>query len=129
MRWSVRTVETGLAAATGAVLLALTAVTDAPGRFLGTVAGLGLLALAASDLLWRPRLAADDGGLSVRTPTRRVRLPWAEVTDVRVDERRRLGLTSRTLEIDAGDDLIVLGRRSLGADPGEVAAAVAAMRR
>ena len=127
--WGVRTVETGLAAAVGVLLLALTAFTDAPGRILGAVAGLGLLALAGSDLLWRPRLAVDDGGLSVHAPGRRRSVPWDEVTDIRVDQRRHLGLTNRMLEIDTGDDLIVLGRRSLGTDPREVAATLAALRR
>ena len=128
-RWSVRTTETGLAAAAGVVLLALAAFADAPGRILGVIAGAGLLALAVSDLLWRPRLAVDAGGLSIRTPGRQVRLPWERVSAVRVDQRRRFGLTSRTLEIDAGDDLIVLGRRSVGTDPREVAEALRAYRR
>jgi hypothetical protein len=126
--WSVRTVETALAAAVGAVLVALTPFTDAPGAFLGGIAGLGLLALAGSDLLWRPRLAGDGDGLRLRAPGRDVRLPWAQVTGIRVDQRQRFGLTSRTLEIDAGDDLFVLGRRSLGTDPREVAAALRTLR-
>jgi hypothetical protein len=128
-RWAVRTVETALAAAAGVLLLALTAYTDAPGRILGVAAGLGLLALAGSDLVWRPRLAVDEGGLSVHTPGRRLRLPWDRVTDIRVDQRQHLGLTNRTLEIDAGDKLVVLGRRSLGTDPREVAATLATLRR
>jgi hypothetical protein len=126
--WAVRTTETALAAAIGLVLLVLTAFTDTPGRVLGTAAGLGLLALAGSDLVWRPRLAVDEGGLSVRAPGRRLRLPWDRVSDIRVDQRRHLGMTNRTLEIDAGDDLVVLGRRSLGADPREVAATLATLR-
>lgn len=128
VHWSVRRAETALAAAGGLALLGMVWLVDTPGRLLGTVAGLGLLALAGSDLLWRPRLAVDDTGIAVTTPGRRARLPWAEVTDLRVDQRRHFGLTSRTLEIDLGDDLIVLGRRSLGADPRDVAAALAAHR-
>lgn len=127
VRWSVRAAETWLAAAAGVVLLGLTAFTDAPGRFLGLVAGVGLLLLAGSDLVWRPRLAVDNDGLSVRTPARTARLPWERVS-VRVDERQHLGLTNRVLEIDAGDDLIILGRRSLGADPRDVAAELATRR-
>src|SRR5262249_52754767 len=124
----VRRAETVLAAAAGLVLLALAVLADPPGRLLGSAAGLGLLALAGSDLVWRPRLAADGGGLSVTLPGRRPPLAWTEVTGVRVHERRRFGLTSRTLEIDAGDDLTVLGRRSLGADPRDVAATLAPLR-
>jgi hypothetical protein len=128
VRWSVRRAETALAAGGGLALLGMVWLVDAPGRLLGTVAGLGLLALAGSDLLWRPRLAVDDTGIAVVTPGRRARLPWADVVDVRVDQRRHFGLASRTLEIDTGDDLVVLGRRSLGADPRDVAAALAARR-
>jgi hypothetical protein len=128
MRWSVRGAETALAAGAGLALLGTVWLADAPGRLLGAVAGIGLLALAGADLWWRPRLAVDDTGITVTTPGRRARLPWAEVTDVRVDQRRRFGLASRTLEIDTGDDLIVLGRRSLGADPRDVAAALASHR-
>lgn len=128
MHWSVRTVETGLAAFAGLVLLAAAAFADAPGRLLGGIAGVGLLALASSDLAWRPRLVATGSGLLVRTPGRTARLPWSAVTAVRVDERQRLGRTSHTLEIDAGDDLFVLGRRSLGTDPRDVADALHTLR-
>jgi hypothetical protein len=49
---------------------------------------------------------------------------------VRVRETRRLGMRGRTLELDTSpgpdDDgvLVVLGRRDLGVDPGEVARAL-----
>jgi hypothetical protein len=52
---------------------------------------------------------------------------------VRVRESRRLGVRSRTLELDtaAGPDddgvLLVLGRRDLGTDPDEVARALRAL--
>jgi hypothetical protein len=52
---------------------------------------------------------------------------------VRVREGRRLGVRSRTLELDTAggpdDDgvLVVLGRRDLGADPEEVARALHAL--
>lgn len=128
MHWSVRAVETGIAALTGLVILLVAVFADPAGRLLGGVAGVGLLILAGTDLAWRPRLAANGGGLSVRTPGRTARLPWAQIAEVRVDERQRLGLTSRTLEIDAGDDLIVLGRRSLGTDPRDVAAVLDSLR-
>jgi hypothetical protein len=128
VHWSVRAGETGLAALLGLVLLGVGAFADAPGRLLGGIAGVGLLALAASDLTWRPRLAANNGGLLVRTPGRTAQLPWAQVTAVRVDERQRLGRTSRTLEIDTGEQLFVLGRRSLGTDPREVAEALDRLR-
>jgi Bacterial PH domain len=128
VHWSVRTAETGLAALAGVAILGAAFFVDAAGRVLGVIAGLGLLALAGSDLAWRPRLAVHATGLRVRTPGRSTDLPWTNVTRVRVDERQRFGLTSRTLEIDAGDDLIILGRRSLGTDPRDVAAALTDLR-
>jgi hypothetical protein len=128
-RWSVRPAETVAAAVAGAALLGFALFADAPGRILGAIAGLGLIALAAADLVWRPRLAVDGAGLSVRTPGRRVRLAWDQVDAVRVDQQRRFGLISRTLEIDAGDDLVVLGRRSVGTDPRAVAVTLRAYRR
>jgi hypothetical protein len=128
VHWTVRSAETGLAALAGLVILGTAFFVDAPGRLLGVIAGAGLLVLAGTDLAWRPRLAAYAGGLRIRTPGRTADLPWDRVTAVRVDERQRLGVTSRTLEIDAGDDLIILGRRSLGTDPRDVAAALAGLR-
>lgn len=127
-RWGPRPVETATAAA-GAVLAALlAAVADPAGRLLFGVAGAGLLVLVAADLLLRPRLAADPAGVQVRTVAVRRRLPWSAIARVDVDERRRYGLTARTLELDAGDTLVVLGRRGLGADPRDVADALARIR-
>jgi hypothetical protein len=74
----------------------------------------------------RPRLSAGPDGVDVRTVTGRRHLSWAGLR-VRVRVHRRLGLRSRTLELDtaAGPDddgvLVILGRRDLGADPEEVA--------
>ena len=101
-------------------------VLDAPGRVLVGAGALLLLALALRDLVARPRLAAGPDGIDVRTWTRHRHLPWPGLR-VRVRESRRLGVRSRTLELDtaAGPDddgvLVVLGRRDLGADPEQVA--------
>jgi hypothetical protein len=95
-------------------------------------AALLLLALAARDGLLRPRLSALAGGVVVRTLGGRRELPWAAL-QVRVRSTRRWGLRSRLLELDtaAGADdageLVLLGRRDLGADPAEVAAALRAL--
>jgi hypothetical protein len=126
--WSPRPVETALAAGGGVVALLLASVSDPAGRVLLGVAGVFLLLLTATDLLVRPRLAADPAGLRLRTLSVRRDLPWSQVERVVVDERRRRGLVARTLEVDAGDTLVVLGRRSLGADPREVADAIAKIR-
>ena len=50
-------------------------------------------------------------------PFARTDLTWPEVDRVRADVRSRLGLRSTTLEIDAGEVLVVFSRRALGADP------------
>ena len=64
----------------------------------------------------------------MRTLAVRRRLPWSALQRVDVDERSRYGLVSRTLELDAGDTLVVLGRRALGDDPRDVADALARIR-
>jgi hypothetical protein len=126
--WSPRPVETAAAAAGAVVALLLAVVADPAGRVLFAVAGLGLLALVAADLLLRPRLAADAAGVRVRTLGGRHRVPWSALRRVDVDEHNRYGVTARTLELEAGETLVVLGRRTLGADPRDVADALARIR-
>ena len=101
---------------------------DAPGRLLFAVAAVVLLGYVAGDLIWAPRLAADQTGLRIRTPFTRVDLGWSDVEDVRADIRSRYGLRSTTLEIDAGEVFVVFSRRSLGVDPETAAALMAAIR-
>jgi len=102
---------------------------DAPGRVLVGTAALVLLAVVAYDVRARPRLRADVSGVDIGTWTGSRHLPWP-LLRVRVRETRRLGVRSRTLELDtaAGPDddgvLVVLGRRDLGADPEVVARAL-----
>jgi hypothetical protein len=102
---------------------------DSPGRILASIAAALLAGYAITDLAFWPRLIANSTGLTIRTPTARARLPWAEVDAVRVDERPRLGLMSRTLEIDSGALLVVFSRRTLGEDPHTVAELLDAFRR
>lgn len=128
MQWTPRPAETGAAAAGTLLAAGLALTADAAGRLLFAALAIGLAALVAADLLLRPRLRADAGGLQVRTLGVRARLPWSAVQRVRVDERSRYGLTARALEVDAGDVLVVLGRRSLGADPRDVASTLDAIR-
>ena len=135
MQWSPRAGETAALVAVAVALgLALALVVlDAPGRVLVGAGALLLLVLAARDLLARPRLAAGPDGVDIRTWTHRRHLPWAGLR-VRVREGRRLGVRSRTLELDtaAGPDddgiLVVLGRRDLGTDPERVALALHALQ-
>ncbi len=128
MQWAPRTAETAMAAAGAVVAAALAATSDPAGRLLFGIGALCLVGLVLADLLVRPRLRADAETVEVRTLAVRRRLPWSAVQRVRVDEHNRYGLVSRTLELDAGDTLVVLGRRSLGADPRDVAEALRQIR-
>jgi hypothetical protein len=114
-----------LTAATAALavlaLLATLLTHDPAGRLLFGGAAVVLAAYALIDVLCWPRLAADADGLVVRSPFARTTLPWPEIERVHADVRDRLGLRSTTLEIDAGEQLIVFSRRALGADPAQVA--------
>jgi len=101
---------------------------DAPGRLLFGLATLVLVGYVVGDVIWSPRLAADRSGVRIRTPFTRADLPWDAVEDVHADVRNRYGLRSSTLEVDAGDVLVVFSRRSLGTDPEAAAGLIAAMR-
>jgi hypothetical protein len=127
-QWSPRPVETAVAILAGLVVLLLAVLADPAGRLLLGIAALGLLGLGAADLALRPRLTADRAGVQVRTLASRHRLPWSTIGRIDVDEHTRYGLTSRTLELEAGELLVVLGKRALGADPRDVADALARIR-
>jgi hypothetical protein len=127
-QWSPRPVETAAAILGGLVVLLLALLADPAGRLLLGVAALGLLFIGLADLALRPRLSADRGGVQVRTLSSRHRLPWSAIERVDVDEHTRYGLTSRTLELEAGELLVVLGKRALGADPRDVADTLARIR-
>lgn len=126
MRWSPRAGETAALGAVGLGLALAAVALDAAGRLLVGAAALLVLGLAARDALLRPRLSADEDGVVVRRLGGRTRLPWPQLR-VAVRTTRRLGMTSRALELDtaAGPDdagvLVVLGRRELGDDPEAVA--------
>ncbi len=133
MEWSPRTGETAGLATLGVLLGLVTPLLDPLGRVLVGAAAVLLLALAARDRLLRPRLAARPAGVAVRRLTGTTELPWARL-QVRVRDSRRWGLRSRLLELDTAaepdddGDLVLLGRRDLGADPGEVARVLRALR-
>jgi hypothetical protein len=101
---------------------------DPPGHVLFSAAALVLLGYVGADLVFRPRLTASPTGLVINTPFTRVRLSWDEVTKVRADTRFRRGLRTVTLEIDAGAVLAVFTRRTLGVEPADAAARIAAVR-
>ena len=112
------------AACAGGALVGLVlvfSVGDAPGRLLFALATALLAGYVVTDLVFAPRLVADRAGLKIRTPFTRADLGWGQVERIQADLRQRHGLRSVTLEIEAGDDLIVLSRRGLGEDPELVA--------
>ena len=119
----------------GALVIGVAAVAfvdDWPGRILLGIAATGLALDAVHDLVARPRLTAGPDGVVVRTWSGARRLAW-EGLRARVRTTRRLGMLTRTLEIDvdpALDDdgmLVVLGRRDLGAPLEDVARQLRAM--
>jgi hypothetical protein len=116
----------GVAAVLAAGAAAVTSA--ATGRLLLVIAAIVLAAVAGTDLVFAPRLSASGHGLRIISPTLRVSLGWDEVDSITVDERSRHGLANRTLEIESGERLIVLSRRSLGRDPRDVYAELVQLR-
>lgn len=121
-----------LTALTGTLaLIAVTAAllaSDTAGGLLLSGAAVVLLGYTVTDLIFWPRLTVSAEGLSIRTPAARGLVPWSEVEAVRADARQRAGLRSVTLEIDAGEYLVVFSRRALGADPAQVADLIGAFQ-
>jgi hypothetical protein len=132
VQWSPRLGETVAVVAVALGLALALVFLDTPGRVLVGAGVSLLLVVAARDVVARPRLSAGPDGVDVRTWTHVRHLPWPGLR-VRVRETRRLGMRNHTLELDTAvgpDDhgvLVVLGRRDLGADPGEVARALRAL--
>ncbi|MEU4801470.1 PH domain-containing protein [Actinosynnema sp. NPDC023587] len=130
--WSPRPVAVGLTWALAAIVLlgAALSAENTTRLLLGTATAF-LAALAAYGTVLRPRLAADDTGLTLRTVTGPRHLPWHEVK-VKLAHTRRLGREVTTLELDweRGEDeqLYVLTVTDLGADPRDVADVLHALR-
>jgi hypothetical protein len=116
-----------LVKAAGAVVFGVIAVLsgmpdgDRGLALLAAIAAAGFLVLAARDVLAPVRLAADEGGVTViRGFVGHRHIPWGEVRSIRLDERQRLGRTTRLVEIDTGERLHLLSSYDLGAPPEEV---------
>ncbi|QXJ20362.1 PH domain-containing protein [Actinomadura graeca] len=123
-RWRVpaKQIVAECAAAAAVAALAVLGAGDVQMLLLAGVAAAGLAALALRDLLVPVRVAADREGLTVVTGyAGHRRVPWDEVTAIRVDERRRLLLRTRLLEIETADDLHLFSAFDLGADVHDVA--------
>ncbi|MFL6138930.1 MAG: PH domain-containing protein [Frankiaceae bacterium] len=125
--WAARWSTVVALAVAGAALALLAAGSDPVGAVLAGAAALGALGLAAFDALARPTLAVDRAGLTVHDGWRPRRYAWAEIDRIEVRTTRRL-LVLHALEIDAGDDLVLLTRRRLGTDLAEVSARLAEHR-
>lgn len=108
----------GLVMAIGVV----TVVTDPPGRILGGIAAVGLLAFASMSWRARPKLAITPAGLVVRGWWRDTILRREDIGTVRITEFRRIGRKVHLLEIDtiADDRLLVFTRWDLGTNPLDV---------
>ncbi|HEX6074684.1 MAG TPA: PH domain-containing protein [Micromonosporaceae bacterium] len=104
-------------------------VRDRPGLILILAAAVAVGTYALRDILAPVRLAADGEGVTVVTgfATKR-RIPWRDVERIRVDERRRFGLRSALLEIDAGSSLHLFGASELGTPVEDAAEALRHLR-
>lgn len=113
----------------GIALLCVIFVEDRPGQVLLAVAAILLVVLSLHGTVARPRLLADEEGLTVRGLFGRRHFPWPEVR-VRLAHGRRLGRTSATVELTVlpDDELVVLGRLDLGADPVDVVEQLSELR-
>jgi Bacterial PH domain len=100
----------------------VTVVTDAPGRILAGIAGVGLIAFASMSWRARPKLAITPDGLVVRGWLRTHILRRDDIAKIRITEFRRIGRKVHLLEIDtvADDHLLVFTRWDLGTNPLDV---------
>jgi hypothetical protein len=115
-----RITATKAAAAVGFAVLAV--LGDAKLLFLAGVAAAGFGILVLRDLLAPVRLAVDENGVTaIAGFAGTERFSWNDVDRIRVDERRRYGLTTETLEIDTGEQVHLFSRNDLGAPVMEVA--------
>lgn len=113
----------GLAMAT----IAVTVITDVPGRILAGLAAVGLITFASLSWRARPKLAITDAGLMVRGWFRDHVLTRDDIKLIRITEFRRIGRKVHLLEIDTTDDrLLVLTRWDLGVNPLDVLDALTA---
>ncbi|GAA2821766.1 PH domain-containing protein [Saccharopolyspora taberi] len=121
-QWStpIGLVSTGWVLAAGAAVWWVLA-DSATDRVFVTAVLLVLVVVSGFGTLARPRLSADQQGVTVRGLRGRRTWPWSGLT-VRLDRSKRLGRTVEVLELDTADDeLIVLTKLDLGEDPDQVA--------
>ncbi|MCT9930273.1 PH domain-containing protein [Planotetraspora sp. A-T 1434] len=126
--WRVPRRITVLKAAGVAACVALAVMGDRLQVFLSGVAALGFAVLVLRDAIAPVRLAAGEDGLVVAGLAGKERVSWNDVDRIRVDSRRRYGLTTELLEIDAGDQIHLFSRFDLGESVFDVAEALMRLR-
>jgi hypothetical protein len=130
MTWSPRWAMVAAVGALGAVIAVIaftTATSDGVGGTLLVGLAGAVLSVAAYDAIVRPTLVATPDGLTIRQGWQPRHYPWPAITRIEVVTTRRL-LVLHALEIDAGDDLVLLTQRRLGAELSTVAATLATYR-
>ena len=132
LRWRVNRALPVLKLTGAALFLALgAAFADGDPVRLGiaALAATGLLGWGVRDLAAPVRLTADAGGITViRGFAGRRHIPWAEIEQISVDSRPRLGLRTETLEIDTGASIHLFSQYDLGTPPTDVATALQTAR-
>jgi hypothetical protein len=102
------------------VAVAALATGDRLSTIVGVLSGVAVGLLGLRDVLARDRLHADATGVDVVAGfARRRHLDWAEVEGLRVDDRLRLGMRSKLLEVDADAELHLFSRYDLGVEPSD----------
>jgi hypothetical protein len=129
-RWAPQAPLVGIGWVLTAVAVLLVFVGNDPaGRVLLTVAALMLAAISLFGTLARPRLRADEQGVTVRGLFSSRSWTWPEVR-VRLVHGRRLGRVTTTVELTVlhDDGLIIFGKLDLGEDPADVVEQLQALR-
>jgi hypothetical protein len=112
-----------LAVLSAAALVAAVVLRDPIDRIVTGVAAVVAIAIAIAG--WRRRLVGGPRGLLIAGLSGSRLVPWSTVRGIDCGKTKRLG--SSTLEIDLVDDeLILLGRIELGAEPVDVAVELSA---
>ena len=121
-RWAPQASLVGIGWVLTAIAAMFAVVGDDPGgRVLLTIAALMLAVISLFGTLARPRLRADEQGVTVRGLFSSRTWTWPEVR-IRLAHGRRLGRVSSTVELTVlhDDGLIVFGKLDLGEDPADV---------
>jgi hypothetical protein len=113
-----------------AVILAAALITgDRLAILVGVAAALALAVFGLRDVLARDRLRAGATGLDLVHGYRgRAHLDWADIEQLRVDQRLRFGVRTQLLEVDADAQLYLFSRYDLGVQPDEALRALVQAR-